>query len=321
MRRDFRLPLVPASFFGIVLGVLGLGNAWRAAAANWGVPRFVGELTIGAGAVIWLTLITLYSTKWLFARAAAEDEMADPLQCCFAGLSGVTACLVSISLKSYLPSMSAVLFIIGLAFTIGFASWRTSRLWKGRRDPATNLPFLYLPTVAGGFISAIGASAFGYAEIAYMAFGASFFSWLALESLVLLRLINGTELPPAQRGILGIQLAPPAVGALAVLATFGSAGHSVASAMMGYAILQALAVLWLLPWIAQERFSPGLWGYSFGATALANVAVLLSADGGSLTYHLLGAVSLTAATIVVAVLAIRTSAMLYSGKLTQTIVV
>jgi tellurite resistance protein len=38
------LPRVPASFFGIVLGLAGLANAWRVAHSTWGLPSFIGEV-------------------------------------------------------------------------------------------------------------------------------------------------------------------------------------------------------------------------------------------------------------------------------------
>jgi tellurite resistance protein len=31
MSTSFKPPIIPASFFGMVLGLAGLGNAWRAA--------------------------------------------------------------------------------------------------------------------------------------------------------------------------------------------------------------------------------------------------------------------------------------------------
>ena len=54
-----RLPIVPASFFGIVLGFAGLGSAWRAAHRVWQLPSMIGEallvvatLMAGSAAVV-----------------------------------------------------------------------------------------------------------------------------------------------------------------------------------------------------------------------------------------------------------------------------
>ena len=54
-----RPPPVPASFFGIVLGLGGLGGAWRAASRVWGMPSLVGELLMLLAAVVWACLVLL----------------------------------------------------------------------------------------------------------------------------------------------------------------------------------------------------------------------------------------------------------------------
>jgi len=57
-----------------------------------------------------------------------------------------------------------ILFTAGAAFAVGFAVWRTGGLWQGKREHATTTAVLYLPTVAGSFVTAIAAAALGYAD-------------------------------------------------------------------------------------------------------------------------------------------------------------
>src|SRR5580698_6179591 len=205
------LTRVPASFFGIVLGVVGLGNTWRAATKLWHLPPLIGEVLLGLGALIWLALVILYALKWVLARSDALSEARNPIQCCFIGLAGVSTMLVGISFLPYTRPAAEVIYIVGAAFTLAFAAWRTGALWQGDRDHGATTPVLYLPTVAGGFVTAIVASALGYPDWGQLAFGAAFFSWLAIESVLLHRLYTVTTLPPALRPTLGIQLAPPTV--------------------------------------------------------------------------------------------------------------
>lgn len=82
-----RLPIVPASFFGIVLGVAGLGGAWRVAHRVWALPAMIGESLLLLAALIWLMLLTLYTAKWIVARSAAITELGHPVQCCFVAMS------------------------------------------------------------------------------------------------------------------------------------------------------------------------------------------------------------------------------------------
>lgn len=101
---------------------------------------------------------------------------------------------------------------------------------------------LYLPTVAGSFVSATVGAALGLADWGQLAFGAGLFSWLAMESVLLHRLLTGTEKPDALRPTLGIQLAPAPVGAVAYLSAGGGAPDLLAHALIGYGLLQVLVL-------------------------------------------------------------------------------
>jgi hypothetical protein len=67
-----RLRIIPASFFGMPLGLLALGIAWRSAAGIWPVPLEIGEVLIWAGALLWAFLFIVYLAKWVWQRVAAE---------------------------------------------------------------------------------------------------------------------------------------------------------------------------------------------------------------------------------------------------------
>ena len=279
MSAGFRFPLVPASSFGIVLGLVGLGSAWRAASKVWNAPPEPGEALMLVGSLLWSILILLYGAKWLFARQAALEEWKHPIQGCFIGLAGVATTLVSTAALPYSRTAGLSLLIGGSLATIAFAVWRSGTLWQGGRTPESSTPVLYLPTVGGGFVTATGAAAFGFQEIGQLAFGAALFSWVAIESVLLHRLYTGAPMAPELRPTLGIQLAPPTVGGVAALSLFGEAAGFAATAMLGYALLQALVLLRLLPWIGSKGFSLGFWGFSFGATALATLPLRLIEAG------------------------------------------
>jgi tellurite resistance protein len=109
----------------------------------------------------------------------------------------------------YFRLTAALLTAFGAALTIGFALWRTGLLWRGERDHGATTPVLYLPLVAGAFVTAMAAGSLGYSDWAQLAFGAGLFSWFAIESVLLHRLYTGAALPLPLRPTLGIQLAPP----------------------------------------------------------------------------------------------------------------
>src|SRR5258706_6140404 len=150
---------MPVSFFGIVLGLAGLGGAWRVAARVWELPAVIGEALMLAAGIAWVLALAAYAAKWVYAREEALRELEHPVQCCFIGLIGVATMLVAIAVLPYSRLAAQIVFAVGAAFTLAFAVWRTGILWRGARGPATPTPALYLPSVPGAFVTATAAAA------------------------------------------------------------------------------------------------------------------------------------------------------------------
>lgn len=309
------LPIVPASFFGMVLGLIGLGSAWRAAHAVWHLPAVVGEAFMVGGSLVWAVLVCLFIGKWMWNRELALAEARHPVQCCFIGLAGVATMLVAVSIESYADLPARMLFVAGAAFTVVFAVWRTGHLWRGGRDPADNTPVLYLPTVAGCFVTAIAAARFGFADWGQLAFGAGLLSWLGIESVLIHRLYTAPEMPLGSRPALGIQAAPPAVAAAAYLSLTAGPPDVVASGLVGYAFLEFLLLARLGTWIFAGGVTASAWSFTFGATALATATVQMAGRGPNNPTALLAPAVLAAVTVLVAALTLRTAWLLRAGRL------
>lgn len=307
-------PLPPASFFGMPLGTIGLGLAWRSATRLWPVPPAVAEVILAAGVLMWAVLAVFYAAKWAWARAEALTELEHPVQCCFVGLGPVTTSLAALAAMPYSRTVTVALFAVGAAGTLAFALFRTGRLWMGGREVAATTAVLYLPAVAGGFVIATAASLLGWREWGQLAFGAGMFSWLAIESVLLHRLYTGPPLPAPLRPTLGIQLAPPSVGVLAYLNVGGGRPDIFAQALVGYALLQVLLLLRLARWIRAQPFAPSYWAFSLGAAALAGACVRLAAAGAPVERTLAVPVFI-AVNVLFAWLAIRTADLLARGRL------
>jgi tellurite resistance protein len=315
MNVALRIPVVPASFFGIVLGLIGLGNAWRLAHRVWGLSRAVGEMLELFGSVVWLLLTVLYVAKWIYRREQALAELHHPIQCCFAGLAGVTTMLVAGALDPYSRVAAVGLLAVGAAYTIAFGAWRTGGLWEGEREQSCTTAVLYLPTVAGSFVTAAVVSALGHPDWGQLAFGAGLFSWIALESVLVQRLFTSHAMTPALRPTLGIQLAPPAVGTVAYLSITTAAPDHFAYALFGYALLQALILLRLLPWIRQQPLGASYWAFTFGVTALAAAPLRMMERGDVGPAATLAPSLFVLANVVVGLLSVHTLYLLSRGRL------
>jgi tellurite resistance protein len=310
-----RMNFPPASFFGMALGLLALGILWRVAQPLWNLPSVASEAILAVGAAVWAALIALYLAKWLFARAAARTEFEDPIQCCFIGLAPVTTMLTAAAALPYDHMAATILALVGAAGAVIFAVYRTGRLWMGGREESATTPILYLPTVAAGFVAASTMNALGWGDWGRLAFGAAFFSWLAIESVLIRRLYNAPALPPGLRPTLGIQLAPASVGAVAYLNISGGQADIFAQALLGYALLQALILLRLTPWIFAQPFAPSYWAFSFGLAALPTAVVRIAEQGADRPMLILAPALFLLANVAIGVLAIGTIVLLLRGKL------
>ena len=122
-------------------------------------------------------------------------------------------------------------------------------------------------------------------------------------------------MPAPLRPTLGIQLAPPVVGAVAYLSVTTGAPDLLAYAMLGYGVLQALLLLRLLRWIRQQPFAPSYWAFTFGATALAAVPLDMMERGSTGAVASIAPYIFVAANIVVALIALATLRLMWQGQL------
>jgi tellurite resistance protein len=85
--------------------------------------------------------------------------------------------------------------------------------------------------------------------------------------------------------------------------------------LMGYAILQALVLLRLLPWILQQPFTASYWAFTFGVTALATAPLRLVARGDTGAMATLAPYLFIGANLVVGLIAIGTLRLVAQGRL------
>jgi tellurite resistance protein len=264
---------------------------------------------------VWFVLLLLYVSKWLWAREDALAEFGHPVLCCFIGLVPVSTVLVALAILPYSHAIAVPLFVIGAIGQLSFGVYRSGRLWMGGRKPEMTTPILYLPTVAGSFVSAIVASTLGYQEWSALFFGMGMFSWLALESIIMQRLYLMDALPKPLRPTLGIQLAPPVVGCVAYLGLTSGQPDIFAQILFGYGLLQALILLRLLPWVFQQPFTASYWAFTFGVAALALASLRFVERGMTGVMESSAVLLFIGANIIIGSIALGTVRLLLRGKL------
>ncbi|MCF0155489.1 MAG: dicarboxylate transporter/tellurite-resistance protein TehA [Veillonella sp.] len=260
---------IPVNYFGIVLGLVALGLAWRYATGLIHVPALVGEVLIGAGSLIWLALVLVYIVKWVAYRDHARAELCHDIAGCFVSLIPITGMLVGLGLLPYAPLLGRVLIYSQIVCQILFSVYRLGNMMTGTHPVEATTPVIYLPMVATNFVSATSLGTLGYPDWGLVFFGMGFFGWIVLEPAVLSRLRNLQSLPVAIRPAMGIQAAPGFVGAAAYMTVNGGLVDALTLMLIGYGLVQLFIVTRLLLWASPNGFTVGLWAYSFGLASMA----------------------------------------------------
>ncbi|MEZ2695213.1 dicarboxylate transporter/tellurite-resistance protein TehA, partial [Hafnia alvei] len=106
---------IPAGYFGMVLGIIGMGFAWRYAATIWPISPFIGEGLVGLATLIWLSLALAFIYRLVRYPQLVIAEMRHPLTGSFVSLFPATTMLVSIGCAHYSPThlLAEIMFGIG----------------------------------------------------------------------------------------------------------------------------------------------------------------------------------------------------------------
>ena len=307
------LSRLPAGLFAIPVGLFGLAAAWRRARAfDWPFAEPLESLLSGAGAALLLLLLVLYAAKCLRHPQVVATEFANPVAGSLMALIPLSLMLASVSFGA--PGSAAWLALVLVALALqGIVAIRVvSILATGSLPAAFVTPALYLPPVAGGLVGAMALSALAYPGWAALLFGMGLASWALLEVRVLNRLFEG-PMPEALRPTIGVELAPPSVATLAAGTIWPELPGEVLIVGLGVAAGPVVAVMARYKWWHNVPFSVGFWSFSFPLAALAGAVVEVVRRGG--WPPLVGGIALTAASTVIAILAVRTLALLVRGRL------
>ena len=278
---------LPLPLLAMPMGSGGVGLAWRAAHEHLGAPQVVGEALLAFTAVLWCAVVALQALRVLRHPQAVLAELRHPVRVAFAAAPTIGLMIVSAFLHPYAPALGAALWAVAVALHLLVAMLLLRRILAGRGEVAMLAPPLMIPLVGNILAPALGAR-MGFVDLSWMMFGIGMFLWLAVQPLLLHRLVAGPALPPPLRPSLVILLAPPAVGALALIALMGQL------AFIGLALLVAAVLLSLAGELARIPFALPWWGVTFPSAAFAAMLCAAGFPAWLCWPAVLGATALTA---------------------------
>lgn len=260
---------LPLGLYGMVMGLTGLGLAWRAALA----PAWVSEPWIALGTAVFALLFALHAAKVARHPDAVRAELANPALLGFCGALPVALSLVAAGLAPHAAPLAAALWWTAYALHLAFMAGGVVRWLAGMTLAEFNTGWIIL--MVGGIVVPVAGLPLGYPDAARWLFAASVALAPVLMGLAAWRAASAPPLPAAARPTWFVLLAPPmllyingpqvwAPGAWLDAAYFGG-------------LLLALWLLYTARRFWRWPFSPGWWSFTFPLDAVA-VASLRYAD-------------------------------------------
>ncbi|SPH17759.1 hypothetical protein DEA8626_01286 [Defluviimonas aquaemixtae] len=296
---------VPPAVFPSIMGLFGLGLAWRRGTDVFALPAGVSELILGAVTLLYAFSLVAYVAKVLRRPGVVpEDLRILPGR---AGVGTMVLCLYLLSMTLAPYSATAAVGVLWLGFAVHSVLvvllvyvFATGPAEQRRVTPVWHLTFV------GFIIGALAAATLELYLVALPVFiGTAIFA--AIIWAVSLEQIVKDDVPAPLRPLLTIHLSPVAL--LGLVAD----SLDLRAVAMGAAGVAAFLVLWFVVrtrWVTEAGFSP-LWGaFTF---PLAATASLWLAAGG--IWRVPGGIALVAATLIVPAIAFQVIRLWARGQL------
>lgn len=244
----------PPAVFPAIMGLFGLGLAWRRAGEALNLSAGPGEVILGATSLLFLFSAIAYISKLLRRpKVFAEDLRILP------GRAGVAAAVLSVYLLALaiLPYDAAVarqILYLGLALHLMFVAVLIYVLAIGPAPQRRVTPVWHL-SFSGFIIAALVAVGLQSYGVALVFFGVTAMTTAFVWAVSLEQIVR-EDVPAPLRPLLAIHLAPVALFGLV------AAGLQLDAVAMGSAGIAALMLVWLLArarWLTESGFS-ALWG-------------------------------------------------------------
>lgn len=301
----------PPALFPPVLGLFGLGLAWRRAGELFGFGPALSDMILGAVTGLFAYAFAAYLAK-VFRRpgALADDLRTLPGRAGLAAMS-LSLALTSAALSTLVPGLALLLLWAALAWHVGLASSVIVTLVRGPAEQRAVTPVWHLNFV-GFIVTAMAATMQGQAGLATILFAGTVPVALFIWGASLWQALRRGLPPPPLRPVMAIHLAPAALFGSVALG-LGMTGLAQGSAGLALAILAVM--LWRARWMTEAGFSP-FWGaFTFPAAATAGLVTGVAQATGSQLMAALGALLLVLATGLVGFVAYRVLKLWPSGQL------
>jgi tellurite resistance protein len=297
------------------LGIIGLSGAWqRLVPLGHTIGNPLSLYLFGAGLFLLALLTLLWLARLMLHFDVVRQEIGHPVQGALLAQWPVSLLLVTALIAPIFPQPAEVWWAITLAALLvaGLLAWPlVARPSSGQMSPGLVTPALFMPTVLGGFVGSMALGAIEQPGWAALLFGMGAGGWALLEIRIVPRLFSD-PLPADMRPTLDMEIAPAAVGSLALATLWPALPVDALVICLGVTCVLLLAVLTRWRDWAAAPFTAGFWSFAFPLAAMAGATVEAVRRGGWPSQVGLAAVLI--ASTLIGFLALRTLVLLARGR-------
>lgn len=264
---------VPVPLFAMVMGVAGLGLAWRKAHEVLAAPQLVGEALLALSAVLFALIAGLYAAKMLRHPMAMLGEFNHPIRANFFPTVSISLLLLASGAFPHWPGVAEALWMVGAALHLTLTVRTVGRWIVHKHDIGHLNPAWFIPVVGNIIVPLLGVR-LGYPDLSWFFFSVGVVFWLLLFAVVLYRVVfHEEDLPPRMVPTLFILLAPPAIGFLSYVALIGGGLDGFARILISTAAFLFLVLASMGRRFLALPFAVSWWAFTFPLDALSLAAL------------------------------------------------
>jgi tellurite resistance protein len=291
---------VPTHSFAAVMGIAGLGLAWRTAAKTGYVAPAIGEWLLALATAVFVVLLVL----WLRRIATFPNEVIaennSAITASFYPTVVISCSELAAGALPYSRPFAFALWAIAALASVALLLYLLGRwILRGIKDTELT-PALLIP-VAGNATAVYASVPLGMRDVGWALFSFASIGWIVIGPLIMYRLlVVEPRLPTAMGAQLAVFTASLAVMSNGWFLLDGGIAGPTFMILAFSALFFALLSLRLWRFISAAPFAAGTWAWTFAGASLAGAFVRGAAANPSPMYVALAVITLAAATVIVA---------------------
>lgn len=299
------LAFLPPTFFGSVLGVTGLGLAWRRAEEAWHWVSWPGDIILIAGAIILLAMLPAYGLKFLNHSSAVRGDIAHPVKGPFVAAMPLAVVLQVPAVAPVWFDAAVVIFIAGAIGSLGINLYLFQRWFLLKIEPESFNAIWLIPGV-GSFIVAITGIPIGFVETGWFFFSIGLVFWVFLSAVLMYRYMFHDRHPDPLAPSYFVPIVPPGLVSMIYPMLDTGVLSSFTRVIYYFALFWFILMLAMIRVFLRLKFSMGWWAYTFPMVTLTSATIMFSERAGLPMLGGAGGVLLAGSTILVSGILART---------------